>query len=132
MLSAQCCDPAGSARGFSVAATRCSGAPCTGEGHLDMNRFGYRCTSTAGAPTLARGLFATALTLVFFVVASVFGALLLAGAAAVALVFGARLWWLRRRAGRQPPGRAGRTLDLSESDYEVLSGSGNECRQDRE
>jgi uncharacterized iron-regulated membrane protein len=97
-----------------------------------MNRFGYRYTSTAGAPTLARGLFATVLTLLSFVVAWVFGALLLACAAAVALVVGARLWWPRRRAGRQPPGRAGRTLDLSESDYEVLSGSGNECRQEKE
>jgi hypothetical protein len=77
-------------------------------------------------------LFATVLTLVFFVVAWVFGALLLAGAATLALVFGARLWRPRRRAGRQPPGRAGRTLDLPESDYEVLSGSGNECRQDKE
>jgi len=97
-----------------------------------MNRFGYRYTSTAGAPTLARGLFATVLALLSLFVVWVFGALLLVGVAAFALVFGARLWWPRRRAGRQPAGRTGRTLDLSESDYEVLSGSGNECRQEKE
>jgi len=97
-----------------------------------MNRFGYRYTSTAGAPTPARGLFVTVLTLLSFVVAWVFGVLLLVGAAAFALVFGARSWWPRRRAGRQPPGPAGRTLDLSESDYEVLSGSGNQSRQEQE
>jgi len=76
-------------------------------------------------------LSATVLTLLSIVVAWVFGALLLAGAAALALVFGARLWWLRRGAGRQAPERAGRTFDLSESDYEVLSGSVNECRPDK-
>jgi hypothetical protein len=74
-------------------------------------------------------LFAAVVLPLSVVVAWVFGALLLAGAASFALVFGARLWWSRRGAGRQPPGR---TLNLPASDYEVLSGCGSECRQGKE
>lgn len=92
-----------------------------------MNRSGYRCTSRAARPTPARRLFVAVLTLLSFVVVSLLGVVLLAGTAAFALVMGARLWWPRRRTGRQP---SGRTLNLSKADYQVLSGS--DCRQVRE
>jgi Flp pilus assembly protein TadB len=92
-----------------------------------MNRSGYRYTSTPVHPTPARRLFAAVLTLLSFVVVSLLGVLLLAGTMAIALVIGARLWWLRRCTGRQP---SGRTLNLSKSDYRVLSDG--DCRQGKE
>jgi len=92
-----------------------------------MNRSGYRCTSTALYPAPARRLFAAVLTLLSLVVVSLLGVLLLAGTTTFALVMGARLWWPRRRTGGQP---FGRTLNLSKSDYQVLSGG--DCRQVKE
>jgi len=67
------------------------------------------------------------LTLLSFVVVSLLGGLLLAGTTAIAVVTGARLWWARRCTGRQS---SGRTLNLSKSDYQVLSDG--DCRQVKE
>lgn len=90
-----------------------------------MNRSGCLSASAAVRASLIGRWLAAVLTRIGCAAAPMSGVVVLAGVSVV----GARLRWLDGRTGKPP---AGRTISLSQSEYEVVSHGANDPGQSKE